>query len=212
MINKRTYTFFCKNVFFNFIVTHFNANWNILIKCSLWVLCFLSKLCVIYPTCSWWTFSFFTGSHIIFLLCVSMEINLDVVFINVINGTLVGKYHLELDGISSTLFFVVAILASKFGIQPKTKFNTFIQKWSIWRNWTAVLSKDAMESSKLGCLLKWSASYPSDVSLCDYEFKFNCAEVSPDFPCIIHFCSLFFFFSVFLFISIIFKLIFHHLI
>ena len=77
-------------------------------------------------------------------------------------------------------------------MQPKKNFNTFLWKWSFWRNSTVALSKDSMSSSKSRFLLKWSVQSLSNGSLY-VSVKFNFAETSPGFPC------RFIFFSSFLF-------------
>ena len=76
--------------------------------------------------------------------------------INDLNGTLVEKYHLGMNGVSSTLFFISEMLISKLGMQHKTNFNTFKWKWSFWRNWMVFLSRDAISSLKFWCLLNCS--------------------------------------------------------
>ena len=78
--------------------------------------------------------------------------------INVVNGILFENYHLVLYRVSSTLVFISSILISKVGIQRKTNFNIFVRKWRSWKNWTAVLWKDAISSSKIWCLLTGSSS------------------------------------------------------
>ena len=84
MINEITDTlFFDKSFLIRFNETNLNVYWNILITWSLylWVLCFFSEGCAIYPTLNWWTISLLIVSHISFLLYVSMVIGLGVVLL-----------------------------------------------------------------------------------------------------------------------------------
>ena len=131
------------------------------------------------------------GSYIIlFSVCLNDNKSWCYV-INVLYGTLVEISHLGLHVLLSTLLFIAAILVSKFGIQSKKNFNTFIGKWFFWRNITVVLSKDSISSSKLLFLIKCLVSYLSYGSLFYCEFKFNFSETSPGFPHIITFLLLF---------------------
>ena len=128
MINEITDTlFFDYSCLIHFTVTNSNTDWNILISCSLWVLCFFSEGCVIYPTRNWWTLSFLTGSHIIYLVMCLNSNKYWCCVINVLNVTFVENFHLGLDGFSSTLLFVAEILALKHGIKTMINLNKFIQ-------------------------------------------------------------------------------------
>ena len=86
-----------------------------------------SCVTVIYPTRNWWTLSFLTGSHIIYLVMCLNGNKYWCCVINVLNITLVENFHLGLDGFSSTLFFLAEILALKLGIKTMINFNKFIQ-------------------------------------------------------------------------------------
>ena len=44
----------------------------------------------------------------------------------ILNGTLVEKSHIKLDGVPSTLFFIASIFSSKLWMQPKTNFDAFL--------------------------------------------------------------------------------------
>ena len=80
-------------------------------------------------------------------------------------------------------------------MQPKTNFSTFLWKWVLGINWTGVLLKDSVSSSKFWCLLKISVSSPSDASLSHYEFKYNFSENFPGFSM---YSSFFIFISLFI--------------
>ena len=109
----------------------------------------------------------------------------------VFDGTRVETSHWGLDGVSSMLVFIAAILESKLGVQPKKNLNTFLWKSSFWWNLTIFLSKGAMALSKLYWLLKWSIFSRSDGSLSESELKFSFSEKYPGFPSGVHFFSSF---------------------
>ena len=69
-------------------------------------------------------------------------------------------------------------------------------KWSFGINWTVILSKDAMSSSKLWLLLNYSVLSPYDGSISESELKCNFAATFPGFPCIVSLSSFLFPYSL----------------